>query len=226
MTCGIYQIVCKSTGKKYIGSSKRLETRFTKGHRYELRKNSHGNTKLQNAWNKYGEDDFFYGVIEYCTEEEQFALEQQYIDAVFAADIQLNVSERAGGGDLGAEVNAKRSAAMKGKTFSDETRRKMSEACKGKTYSAETKQKLSEANKGKTLSEEQKQKLSESLKGNTRHKGKQHNVETCARIAAALKGNKNGEGGKGRTASDETRRKMSEALKARHAKARSLNALP
>ena len=63
MTTGIYQIKNIINGKKYIGLSKNCENRFKK-HKGLLKNNKHENIKLQNAWNKYGEQNFVFSIIE------------------------------------------------------------------------------------------------------------------------------------------------------------------
>jgi len=60
---GIYFIVNKINGKKYIGSTKNFNGRFSK-HRMDLRNNRHHSILLQNAWNKYGQDNFDFIKIE------------------------------------------------------------------------------------------------------------------------------------------------------------------
>jgi hypothetical protein len=54
---GVYQIKNLVSGKSYIGSSNIIQKRWTQ-HRRELRAGIHFNPKLQNAWNKYGEENF------------------------------------------------------------------------------------------------------------------------------------------------------------------------
>ena len=61
-TCGLYKIVNKATGHCYVGQSQRCKKRI-KEHFRLLRKNKHTNGHLQNAYNKYGEENF-YGAIE------------------------------------------------------------------------------------------------------------------------------------------------------------------
>lgn len=79
--CGVYKIVNKVNGKLYIGSSKDIYTRW-KQHRDKLEKGVHGNTHLQNAWNKYKSDSFEFEVIEECSPEIQFEKEQYYLDTL------------------------------------------------------------------------------------------------------------------------------------------------
>lgn len=50
---GIYMIVNKVNGKRYVGSSRNCHRRKSE-HLSRLRRNAHINSKLQAAWNKYG----------------------------------------------------------------------------------------------------------------------------------------------------------------------------
>ena len=81
---GIYQIRNIKNNKIYIGSSMDIEQRW-KMHKNDLRKNKHINYKLQNDWNKYGENNFVFEILEIddqATREEISLLEQKYIDAL------------------------------------------------------------------------------------------------------------------------------------------------
>lgn len=77
--CGIYKITNLVNGKIYIGSTKNMRVRLWK-HRALLRHGKHHNPHLQNAWNKYGEDNFDYCILETCDEQHQYEREQFYID--------------------------------------------------------------------------------------------------------------------------------------------------
>lgn len=59
----IYSITNTTNAKRYIGQTIKLTQRL-KQHRSCLRSNVHHNNHLQNAWNKYGEDNFKFEVIE------------------------------------------------------------------------------------------------------------------------------------------------------------------
>lgn len=78
---GIYCIINIKNSKKYIGSSKNIRQRLW-SHRAELRHNKHENSHLQNAWNKYGEHNFDYYILEKCEESLLLEKEQLYIDTI------------------------------------------------------------------------------------------------------------------------------------------------
>ena len=78
---GIYCIINIKNSKKYIGSSKNIRQRLW-SHRAELRHNKHENSHLQNAWNKYGEHNFDYYILEKCEESLLLEKEQLYIDII------------------------------------------------------------------------------------------------------------------------------------------------
>lgn len=77
--CGVYKITNIINGKIYIGSSKDIDRRWRE-HTYSLEDNTHSNQKLQNAWNKYGRQNFKFEIIELCDERHQFEREQYYLD--------------------------------------------------------------------------------------------------------------------------------------------------
>lgn len=63
---GIYKIENQVNGKIYIGQSINIEQRWY-NHRNELNGNRHCNRHLQNSWNKHGEKNFKFEIIEECT---------------------------------------------------------------------------------------------------------------------------------------------------------------
>ena len=60
---GIYKIQNTITNKLYIGRASNLRKRFI-SHRSLLRVGKHSNSYLQHAWNKYGERNFVFEIME------------------------------------------------------------------------------------------------------------------------------------------------------------------
>jgi group I intron endonuclease len=113
-TCGIYKLVNKATGQCYVGQSQYVKKRIREHFRL-LRLNKHTNQHLQNAYNKYGADNFC-GVVEVeCdTAEELDKLEEAFLsgDAWFEEPVIYNIASFA-------------KAPMRGRTHSPEVREKI-----------------------------------------------------------------------------------------------------
>lgn len=90
---GVYKIENRVNGKFYIGSSKDIEHRWLK-HKYTLNHQKHHNLHLQLAWNKYGENNFDFSIIE--TTDKPVIREQIYLDTLKPA---YNINPIAGGCD-------------------------------------------------------------------------------------------------------------------------------
>lgn len=80
--CGIYKIVNKTNGKYYVGSSNDITGNFGRWyeHKWELKRKSHHNDYLQRSWDKYGENEFDWIVIETVPENQLLIIEQRYLD--------------------------------------------------------------------------------------------------------------------------------------------------
>jgi group I intron endonuclease len=91
---GIYRIKNLVNEKCYYGSSKNIEKRW-KTHLNQLKNKKHINIILQRAWNKYGEDNFIFEIVEECEFENIFEVEQKYIDTCG----DYNIGLKASGGD-------------------------------------------------------------------------------------------------------------------------------
>lgn len=76
---GIYKIENIINGKVYVGQSVNIKQRWAE-HRSMLRNNYHENQHLQNAWNKYGEENFIHSIIEECTQEQLNEREKYWMD--------------------------------------------------------------------------------------------------------------------------------------------------
>lgn len=82
---GIYTIQSKNNHNKiYVGSSINTHRRW-KDHLNALRVNKHKNNKLQNHFNKYGEQDLQFLLLDYVNigeENKLIKLEQEFIDLI------------------------------------------------------------------------------------------------------------------------------------------------
>lgn len=193
---GVYQILNTVTGHFYVGSTKNFEYRWKK-HRGDLVGNRHKNSHLQAAWNKYGEENFIFRIIEKCSPDKMREAEQFYIDQ----GCHYNKSTKAtgGGGILSQESREKISRSLqgntpwnKGKKASEEAKRNQSESHKGKPP----------GNKGKPLSEEAKANLSLKAKEQWNRLSQEERNTLLSNLHANNRGSKR---------SDETRQRISEA---------------
>lgn len=71
---GVYAIINKINRKCYIGSSSNIYGRWS-SHLSELKNNKHKNQKLQRAWNKYGENNFVFEMLEIFSDKQMDKLE-------------------------------------------------------------------------------------------------------------------------------------------------------
>lgn len=98
--CGIYVITAPS-GSQYVGSSRNIQDRWS-GHRRGLRCGDHHSSRLQHAWNKYGEQLAF-SILEECPRDLLNIKEQEWIDRLkpvlnttpFVNNVWVNPSTRA-----------------------------------------------------------------------------------------------------------------------------------
>lgn len=66
---GIYSITNQENNKKYVGKSISIFNRFYQ-HKTRLRRKEHPNNYLQHAWDKYGEKNFVFEILEECSIEQ------------------------------------------------------------------------------------------------------------------------------------------------------------
>lgn len=122
-----------STKKRYIGSSGRcLYTRYHQ-HKSDLVHARHGNSYLQNAWNKYGPDSFVFWVIEEHEPEFCSGMEHWWIQSA-SPEYNLNTNTVT---RLGAKISEESRAKMRGRVISEETREKIREARQHQVFSPE-----------------------------------------------------------------------------------------
>jgi|694.fasta_scaffold19202_14 group I intron endonuclease len=228
-TCGVYQILNTANGKKYIGSSLNIASRWNQ-HRRELDLNQHGNKHLQAAWNQYGSDSFAWNVVEECLPEQLLDSEQSYlpkertIEALREGGYYNNYT--VAGSPMGVkqseESSRKKSEKLKGRKFSKEHRRKIGEANSRRVFTDAYRRKRGELNKARVVSDKEKDRL------RTMNTGRKFTEEHRRKISEALRGRKksaehnanNAAAQKGKSLPEETRRRMSEAQRRRQARQR------
>jgi hypothetical protein len=76
---GIYKITNMITGKIYIGSTIRSFYKRWYEHYHELNHCEHKNCFLQNDWNKYGKENFYFEIVEINKNKDLIPIEYKYI---------------------------------------------------------------------------------------------------------------------------------------------------
>lgn len=182
---GIYTITNTLDGKMYVGYTKNWAKRKTH-HKWQLRENKHGNPYLQKAWNKHGEENFEFELIEECQEFLLHALEHYWATILdthnpkygyndlptnpdgfntrFSAAAILKMSMSQKNKFVSEETRTKIRIARARQTFSAETREKFSILMKNRIHTKERNEKISKKNRGVKKSQEHKAKISETRK--------------------------------------------------------------
>lgn len=157
---GIYRITNTINGKSYIGKTGMNFGDRWDCHRAQLRGGYHDNPHLQHAWNKYGEENFEFQIVETVDDISKLNdLEMQYISEYRSNGLSYNIHD---GGDGGL---------LLGKHLSEETKRKIGtknrEHMLGRKLSEQTKKKMSESQKKRyaNMSDEERMAFGEKMKG-------------------------------------------------------------
>ena len=115
---GIYLIKNLSNKKIYIGSALNISNRFST-HKYKLKNQKHKNQHLQAAWNKYGEENFEFSILEIVDDANLLIEKEQYYINLYKCydkKIGYNIAKIAGstlGIKASEETKKKQSAAAK-----------------------------------------------------------------------------------------------------------------
>lgn len=168
--CGIYCIENSITLKKYIGQSKNIKSRWCH-HKANLNNGIHDNDYLQKAWNKYGEDNFKFYILEECCEETLDEKERYYIELYNTTNRSKGYNLKTGGQDYNIrskETNEKIAESIKNAYNNSNLKERRKQDALKQWANPNIKNKILGANNGmygKHHSEEAKQKMSEKHKG-------------------------------------------------------------
>ena len=167
---GIYQIINLTNMKVYVGSAvdfiKRRGEHFNK-----LKRNVHHNIYLQNSYNKHGEDNFIFEILEFV-KDNSVLLEREnyYIELTDCTNPEkgYNICPKAGncfGVYPSEETRKKMSLKSKGRPKSEETKKRMGEYQKTRIRSEEEKERARNLNVGRKFSEQAKKNMGDARIG-------------------------------------------------------------
>lgn len=154
----IYTIQNEINHKVYVGSSYRQLNPRKAEHVCKLRKGTHANSHLQNAWNKFGEENFSFSVVETCDDDCVLERETDWIQLLECTNKQkgYNIDDSPQDTRKTEEHRRKISEAIQKKYDSGWVTRK------GMKTPASTVKKMANSLRGRKRSEATKRKIAES----------------------------------------------------------------
>jgi group I intron endonuclease len=147
---GIYEIYNTTNGKNYIGSSVNIKRRWS-AHKRNLNRKEHKNDYLQNSWNKHGEENFNFIVLEEVKRVLLRNKEYRYIRYLVPDFNIAPVRGKFRNHKLSEKHKNKLSKAQTGKTLSEEQKEKIGLSGENNPYSKLTEEEVSKI-KGYLLS--------------------------------------------------------------------------
>lgn len=171
----IYRIWLEERQACYIGSTRNRMQRW-KTHRRDLNANKHANSRLQNAWNKYGSAAFKFEILFQGIESGRLHIrEDEEIGKAKIAGFTIYNLRPSAASNTGykhsAETCAKQSAirlgkpGVKGYRMSAETKAKLSALAKNRPLDWDKLRRMQQSNIGRQLSEAHRVKISAKLTG-------------------------------------------------------------
>lgn len=96
---GVYKIVNLVNGKIYVGSTAQSFKKRGVQHYSDLVRGVHKNSYLKHSWNKYGEKNFKFEIVEFCESSDTLTREQYWLDFTKSYDktIGYNINPLASG---------------------------------------------------------------------------------------------------------------------------------
>lgn len=148
--CGVYAIINRLNGHIYIGSSINIHRRKFRHFRY-LKEGIHENTHLQRAYNKYGESEFEFIILETTTPDIRLIAEQTYLNQHVGKTSCYNICHIAGSpaaiGRIKTKDHRDKIAKSLHKFYDSNPQHKeyLASLRKGKLLTTETRQKMKDA---------------------------------------------------------------------------------
>ena len=186
---GIYCIENIVTHKKYIGQSINIYYRWRK-HKEALNSNTHDNSYLQNSWNKYGQENFSFYIVEQCGCDQLNEREIYYIEYYNTLDRKFGYNLKTGGQDCPTyyndEIKEKMRESIRNSYNYNDLRRRRSEITRQYWENQENKNRILGKNNvmfGKHHTDETKNKISKTKKSKHYESwNKNHNIVFCAEL--------------------------------------------
>ena len=159
---GVYKITNKVDGKVYVGASAWLYKRRGE-HLADLRRNRHGNHKLQLAYNIHGEENFTFEILEYVSDKKYLDEREDY----WTKELKSNIDE------FGYNMRPIYVNTNLGRKYNEEQKQKISKNRKGKgtgkrNHSPETIKLKSEMCKAQNLSQYHTEEVKEKMRNKIR----------------------------------------------------------
>jgi len=176
----IYQIRNLANNKIYIGSTQKHNLRRKGEHFCQLKGNYHYNNHLQKAFNKYGEENFVFEVLEEIkfgeedNDSKYLIVTTKEIEYINKLNPAYNICKETKGGKLG-------------RIPTQEEREKSRQNQLGRKHTPETVLKIKLARSKQVITEDHKNNISKSLKGNSRNKGHKQSVEQRLKMSQKMK---------------------------------------
>ena len=189
MAQGIYKIINVVNNKFYVGSAVDFKRRKTR-HFSELRTKKHNNSKLQNAWNKYGEQAFVFVVVEDLPEgADLLATENVWLKEHVGKEYCYNLGVDATAPTLGMSGELSPTWGYK---HSDESKSAIGVASKGRLHTSEAKEKIRLHLIGKPKSAAVRAKISATLSGEGNYWHGKKRPDHGAKVSRAIEVYKDG----------------------------------
>ena len=165
--CGIYCIENLVNGKKYIGQSVDIYYRWL-NHKSALKRKKHCNEYLQRSWDKYGEDNFDFVIIEVCNNKLLNEKELYWVQKFNSYTNGYNLTD----GGLSNPMKYEKSREKLSNSLLGNTH------WLGKKHKEESKEKIGRAHKNKIVTDETRRKLSQARSGTKviNHTGSKHSL--------------------------------------------------